>query len=60
MIIGKISKHTMFPLHCHSCLFNAVGYVLEGKTRTKAPQLRSLIASLVVGKLGAIVVFCKY
>jgi len=32
----------------NSCLFNAVGYVLEGKTRSKAPQLRSLIASLVV------------
>jgi len=34
----------------NSCLFNAVGYVLEGKTRTKAPQLRSLIASLVVAE----------
>jgi len=32
----------------NSCLFNAVGYVLEGKSRSKAPQLRSLIASLVV------------
>jgi len=32
----------------NSCLFNAVGYTLEGRSRIKASQLRSLIASLVV------------
>jgi len=32
----------------NSCLFNAVGYVLEGRSLTRAPQLRSLVASTVV------------
>lgn len=31
----------------NSCLFNAVGYVLEGHSRTKAPVLRKLISDIV-------------
>lgn len=31
----------------NSCLFNAVGYVLEGRSRTAASQLRKLIADVV-------------